>query len=285
MLGTDSRDGETTLSLLYTRLACLVLISRPDLAAEEALPLTEFLSRNSPVAREVLAIVPWELRLLLIRLQPIVAADGGRRAVMALYSLSGEVRTQVAEARTTNDEAALDLWCSRLRDLAMRVADSFVEMGELETAYRHLDALTDADPDEIHYRKAFLRLRIGGTADAATSAQAIQSSERREVLEALLQTADGDWDAAMRAWQDLAAKRFDDKLLYTGYLVGARAVLEDLAKNSPAFPTLLFNLSTVYELCTERAIVRKSQAAQMLASKTPHAASGGWERTNAELKL
>ena len=78
LLQAPANDIDTVFHLIYTRLACLVLIARPDLAAQEALPLTDLLARNSPGAKEIVPLIPWELRVLLVRLQSIAAADGGR---------------------------------------------------------------------------------------------------------------------------------------------------------------------------------------------------------------
>ena len=60
---------------------------------------------------------------------------------MALYALTAEIRAHVNEAKEAGNEAEMSLWSSRLSDLGLRVADTLVEMGELETATRHLDSL------------------------------------------------------------------------------------------------------------------------------------------------
>ncbi|KAM0714300.1 hypothetical protein Q7P37_010087 [Cladosporium fusiforme] len=294
LLTCSPTEAGRIFKLLYTRLACLVVISRPDLAADEAVPLSEFLSRNTPEARDILPIVPWELRLLLVRLQSIAAADGGRRAIMSLYALSGEVRSHISEAHENADEAATALWSERLRDLGLRVADSLVEIGELETASRHLDTLTTADADVIHTRKALLSIRLGDLKRAQTSLDKVSPSLNKEAHLALLRTAEGDFGTAVAAWRTLAEQHPTNELLgqnlstcllYTGRIAEARGILETLARESAAFPVLLFNLSTVYELCTERAVERKKGLSQHLAQRTPLATSGGWERTNADFKL
>lgn len=287
-------DADRILKLLYTRLACLVVAGIPDLAADEAVTLADFLHRNAQGAKDVLPIVPWELRLLLVRLQSIVAQDGGRRAIMALYALSAEVRAHLKEARGFGDESAISNWSARLTDLGLRVADSLVEMGELETATRHLDTLTGADADEIHTRKALLRIRVGDVVAAKKSVAGVADQTRKDMLTALLETADGNVDDATRVWKALADKHPDNQLLaqnlavsllYTGRIAEARGILETLVRDSPAFFALLFNLSTVYELCTERALERKGGLMEHLASRTPQAASGGWERNILDFKL
>lgn len=293
-----SNDADRILQLLYTRLACLVVISRPDLAADEALPLTDFLNRAAPASKDLIPHVPWELRLLLVRLQSIVAADGGRRALMALYSLTAEVRANLQAARTTSDVSAIDDWTTRLQDLGFRVADSLVEMGELETATRHLDTLpiTPSSTSQIQGRKTLLRIRVGDVSGAQASLSQLSESPQKEILSALLTTADGDFDAALTMWRDLSTRQPANELLgtnlavcllYTGRMTEAREILEGLAKESGAFGTLLFNVGTVYELCTERAMERKAEMAHHFAAKTPDRviASGGWERSALDFKL
>lgn len=294
LLASTSADIEHIFKLLYTRLACLVVISRPDLAADEAVPLTDFLNRNTPDAKDILPIVPWELRLLLVRLQSIAASDDGRRAIMSLYALSAEVRSHLSDARADGDEAAVKAWSARLSDLGLRVADTLVEIGELETAARHLDTLASADSDVINLRKALLNIRMGDLASAQTALDKVTPSLSKEIHAALLLTAEGDFAESVEAWRALAEKHPGNELLsqnlsacllYTGRITEARSILERVAGETSAFPVLLFNLSTVYELCTDRAVQRKQDLSQHFAQRTPLATTGGWERTNAEFKL
>jgi predicted Zn-dependent protease len=274
-----------------------VVISRPDLAADEAIPLTEFLARNTPDAKDISPLVPWELRLLLVRLQSIAASDDGRRAIMSLYALASEVRSHLSEAKAEEDQAAVQAWSDRLRDIGLRVADTLVESGELETAARHLTTLSAISPDVINSRKALLSLRTGDLSSAQESLDKMTPGLSKEIHQALLQTTEGDFAKAVEAWRKLAEQHPDNELLgqnlsacllYTGHITEARSILEGIVRDTPAFPTLLFNLSTVYELCTNRAVERKTGLSQFLAQRAPPTAaamSGGWERTNADFKL
>jgi tetratricopeptide (TPR) repeat protein len=294
LLTGSSGDADRIFRLIYTRLACLVVISRPDLAADEAVPLTDFLNRNTPDAKDILPAVPWELRLLLVRLQSIAAADDGRRAVMSLYALSGEVRLHLSDAKADGDEASVHIWSDRLKDLGLRVADTLVEIGELETAVRHLDTLIGVDPDVLNSRKALLSIRMGDLTSARMSLEKVSPGLSKDIYSALLQTAGGDFSKAVDDWRVLVEQHPDNELLgqnlsacllYTGRIIEARSILESIARETTVFPALLFNLSTVYELCTDRAIARKSGLSQHLAHRAPLASSGGWERTNADFKL
>lgn len=297
LLTSSPSNHPQIFKLLYTRLACLIVLSRPDLAADEAVPLSDFLNRNTPEAKDILPLVPWELRLLLVRLQSIAAADGGRRAIMSLYALSGEVRSHILEAKEATDSPALTLWTERLSDLGLRVADSLVEIGELETATRHLTTLlaTNPNPSAIHTRLALLHIRTGNLSLAQKILTSLPPSLTKETHAALLLTARGDFSPAVTAWQNLSetnptnellAQNLSTCLLYTGRITEAREILERIARESPAaWPVLLFNLSTVYELCTDRAVERKTGLARHLALQSPVASCGGWERGNADFKL
>ena len=291
---SQSDDVKRILQLLYTRLACLVLISRADLASAEAASLTDYLARNPPGASDLVPLIPWNLRLLLVRLQSIAAADGGRRGIMALYALTAEIRAHVNEAKDAGNEAETSLWSSRLSDLGLRVADTLVEMGELETATRHLDSLPNSDSDELAYRKALLRLRVGDIAGARRSMDKIQDAARKVSLDAMMEVANGSFSEATQKSQTLNnevpenalfASNLAVGLLYTGKISQARHTFKQIADELPTFPGMLFNLATAYELCTEQALERKNDLAGRIATKTPSAISGGWERANFEFKL
>ncbi|EME41581.1 hypothetical protein DOTSEDRAFT_90394 [Dothistroma septosporum NZE10] len=294
LLAHSGDDPTFLLQLLYTRLACLVLISRPDLAAQEALPLLDLMARNPPGVQDIVQIMPWEFRMLLVRLQSIGAADGGRRGIMALYAIAGEVRANLRHARSSSDNDNAALWTGRIHDLGLRVCDALVEMGELETATRHLDTLADVDQEELGYRKALLKVRVGDVTGARQCSDQLQDAARKKGLESLLEVADGDYSSAVRQWNSLTENHADHdsvaqniavSLLYTGQIATARDVLEDLATRLSIFPTLLFNLSTVYELCSERAMDRKTTLTQRAAENPPGPGSGGWERSTFEFKL
>lgn len=294
LLQCSPNDAERIFYLLYTRLASLVLINRSDLAAHEAGALTDYLARSPPGARDVLPLIPWELRLLLVRLQSTAANDGGRRAIMALYALTAETRSHIRDARESGDQQEQSIWSERLRELGLRVGDTLAEMGELETASRHLDTLVDVKGDEIAFRKALLRLRIGDVHGAKQNIDSIENATHRTALEALLAFSNGKIPEAVSLCQTqvdndssnpLFATNLAVGLLYTGRITEARDLFESIAQTQPAFPGLLFNLATVYELCTDHARERKTDLAHGMASKTPAAASGGWERANFEFKL
>jgi trafficking protein particle complex subunit 12 len=63
-----------------------------------------------------------------------------------------------------------------------------------------------------------------------------------------------------------------------------RDILENLVDEAGfSSHTLLFNLSAVYELCTERNRQLKLQLAERMAGREP--TPRGWEKSNADFKL
>lgn len=62
-----------------------------------------------------------------------------------------------------------------------------------------------------------------------------------------------------------------------------RALLESLVRAGRASHTLLFNLTTMYELCTDRSRALKVELSEKVAAMEQ--AGEGWEKTNADFKL
>lgn len=62
-----------------------------------------------------------------------------------------------------------------------------------------------------------------------------------------------------------------------------KSVLESLVDDGCSSHTLLFNLTTMYELCTEKAKTLKLDLARRLADAEP--STRGWEKTNVDFKL
>lgn len=239
--------------------------------------------------------------------------------MMGLYSLAGEAKAKALDT-TVLGEAEREVWRDRARDLGFAVADALVEMGELETAGRHLEGLGG---EGSVFRRALLKVRVGDVKGARGLCEGmVVRAADREVLNAMLEVADGDYAAAstrLRACaadgDATAANNFAVVSLYTGHIVTARQTLEDLLhlhRHSdrsrhvddeaeaeeveeeedeedgsvlPATPGVLFNLCTLYELCTERAGERKEALARRMARRTPGPEFGGWERARVEFKL
>jgi tetratricopeptide (TPR) repeat protein len=293
-------DYPTLFHLVHIRLACLCLISEHALAAQEAKVLGDL---NSAFYRHPLTnvhLVPWDLRLLVVRLTALGYGEW-RKGIMGYYELARECRESIIRATEESEKA---LWRRRLRDCGIRVANTLVEMGDLEGAGRHLGTLskTDGDTDSAEAREVLVMetlvwLRVGDLASARRCLA--QASEARSdalldgSLAALVQLADSDYEAAASSFRALHEQFPEDAmvaqnlavcLLYTGHISDAKDLLSKLVDESPPFHSIVFNLSTVFELCTERNRDKKAEMAEKLASRKD-GGEVGWERSTLEFKL
>ena len=293
-------DYPTLFHLVHIRLACLCLISEHALAAQEAKVLGDL---NSAFYRHPLTnvhLVPWDLRLLVVRLTALGYGEW-RKGIMGYYELARECRESTIRAAEESDKV---LWRRRLRDCGIRVANTLVEMGDLEGAGRHLGTLSrnDGDADsaetrEILTMETLVWLRVGDLASArrclAQASEAGSDALLDGSLSALTQLADSDYEAAVSSFRSLHEQFPEDAmvaqnlavcLLYTGHIPDAKDLLSKLVDESPPFHSMVFNLSTVFELCTERNRDKKAELAEKLASRKD-AGGVGWERSTVEFKL
>ncbi|ORX92710.1 hypothetical protein BCR34DRAFT_580933 [Clohesyomyces aquaticus] len=308
---TSPTDAPTLFHLLHIRLACLCLIHEHALAAQESKLLGDL---NSAFYRHPLTnthLVPWDLRVLSVRLAALGYGEW-RKGIMGYYELGRECREYIISCNSPEEKA---VWKRRLRDCGIRVANILVEMGELEGAGRHLGTLATAsegdegdrqsgEVGEILIMEALVWLRVGDVAAArkclaAASPSSPSSSESDSStlldasLRALILMADNDYASAVSAWQALqtsfptnpmVTQNLAVSLLYTGRISEAREILTQLTDESPPFHSLIFNLSTIYELCSERNRERKMALAEKMAARNGDG-KVGWEIGSAEFKL
>lgn len=193
----DPLDYDTIFRLLYVRLACLQIIGLYAHAAQEVKPLQDL---NAPFFRERgKHLAPWELRVLVVRLQAL-AFDDWRRGIMTYYELAREARYEArrapADARST--------WAARLRDLGLRIGNALIEINDVEGAVRHLKTLrtdSEASAGAMEGRLALLYLRCGDV-DAARRCFEL-SDERSRLLHPLCTMAEGDFEQAGVLWAAL----------------------------------------------------------------------------------
>ncbi|KAK2007984.1 hypothetical protein LZ32DRAFT_33356 [Colletotrichum eremochloae] len=288
----DPSDHHRIFSLLYTRLACLTLIDATSIAAQEVRALQDL---NAGIYIDETTgehLVPWELRVLNVRLQALGFNDP-RRSVMSYHDLAREAREQISKAKTRHDNSARELWKARLTDLGINVAGALIEMDDLAGAAHHLNTLNDHGDGKMALSRALLWLHLGDT-EAARSCIRDSGEDGKHaetVVTALCHMAEGEYDTALQSWQELKEELEDEMvgvnlavcLLYTGKLTEARSVFEDMVNNGYSSHTLLFNLSTTYELCTERNRNLKLRLVDKVAEldEIPR----GWEKNNADFKL
>jgi len=160
---TSPTNAPLIFSLFQTRLTCLLLLSRTAQAAEESKTLQDlenpfYLSTDGENTRH---IVPWSLRVLVVRLQALGFGDA-RRGIVGFYELAREARVECM--RSTSPKEKL-LWKERLRELGVHVANALVEMGDLQGAARHLRTLKVEGHGEgevrAQMRLALVYLRLG----------------------------------------------------------------------------------------------------------------------------
>ncbi|KAK5625010.1 hypothetical protein RRF57_000726 [Xylaria bambusicola] len=303
-------DHARIFELLYVRLSCLCLIDAVPLAAQEAKALEDLNSVFYTDPDSDTHLAPWALRILVVRLQTIGFGDP-RRAVMSYYDLAREARAEISSAGRAHDHSAAETWKRRLVDLGIRVGGALIEMDDLAGAVAHLASLpeangggTQADRARLAVSRALLWLHLGDV-DAARRCMGngigAETSER--VIDALADMADGEYAVAVDKWRalrdEMSGNGVEDEmvgvnlavcLLYTGRMSEGRDLLEELVDAGQTSHTLLFNLTTMYELCSDRAKNLKMRLASRVASlETPAAGGGGggggWEKTNADFKL
>ncbi|OAG08439.1 uncharacterized protein CC84DRAFT_1162390 [Paraphaeosphaeria sporulosa] len=298
---TPATDYTTLFHLLHIRLSCLCLINEHALAAQEAKVFgdlnSSFYYRDDGDGGARGHLVPWELRVLVVRLAALGYGEW-RKGIMGYYELARECREAFSKAE---DDAEKEVWRTRLRDCGVRVANVLVEMGDLEGAGRHLAGL-DAGGEEgqdTRLMETLVWLRLGDVAAArrclasASTSTSTPDALLDGTLHALLHLADGSPSAAVSAFSALrttfpsdamVAQNLAVCLLYTGRIAEARSLLQDLVDESAPFHSLVFNLSTIYELCTERNREGKMELARKMAARRGDGGVG-WEMSNADFKL
>ncbi|KAK4233499.1 hypothetical protein C8A03DRAFT_38788 [Achaetomium macrosporum] len=306
-------DHATIFDLLYTRLACLTLIDATPLAAQEVKALGDLHSafyyslpsssepqneqqpQHQPQPQpQMTHLCPWPLRVLAVRLQAMGFGDP-RRAVMSYYELAREARARLGEARARHEHSEAEVWRERLADLGLRVAGALVEMDDLSGAVEHLETLKEEAGDRMGgLRKALLWLQLGdveAARECVSAEDGVEEGVEERVVSALCDMADGEYEVALGKWTALREEVDDEMvavnlavcLLYVGRMQEGRVLLESLVDAGRSSHTLLFNLTTMYELCTDRSRALKVRLSEKLAAMGERA--DGWEKTNADFKL
>ncbi|KAI8666002.1 hypothetical protein NCS57_00823500 [Fusarium keratoplasticum] len=291
--GIDPTDSAKIFSLLYTRLACLTLIDATPLAAQEVKALEDLNDIRKYVDETTGEhLVPWELRVLNVRLQALGFGDA-RRAVMSYHDLAREARDRIAKAAAQHDNSVTELWKARLGDLGIQVAGALIELEDLTGAAHHLSTLRDRGDGRMTLSKALLWLHLGDADSARACARQVSASDENveKLITALCDMADAEYESALENWRELKETMDDEMvgvntavcLLYLGRIQEGREILEELVELGLSSHTLLFNLSTMYELCTEKHRNLKLKLTERVAAM--EVSSAGWEKTNSDFKL
>ncbi|CAG8269820.1 unnamed protein product [Penicillium salamii] len=257
-------------------------------------------------------IVPWPLRVLAVRLQSIGFGDS-RRGIGGLYEIGIEVRREIM--RKGISETERDVWKQRLADLGISSINALIEMGDFDAARRSLGNLRVPGPEAelTKLRKALLLLRVGDLDAASQVFGDANETKEAALLKPLISMSDGRYSDAVAEWRALGddrtrtdgalvAQNLAVCLLYTGQLdevfttgvlvwptqlilsLQARQLLEAQVSTNHSFGSLVFNLSTIYELCSDNAGYLKGQLAETIA-KQPVTGQTNLDRPNSDLKL
>ena len=210
-------DCPSIFHLLYIRLSCLELTGNTTLAAQEAKALEDlssafyFVDLDPETAGPYNTlgrgknIVPWPLRVLAVRLQSIGFGDA-RRGIAGFYELGLEARRELQRPEISHEEQSE--WKERLSDLGIRVVNTLIEMGDVDTARRSLANLkppAENSKSEVT-RMALLNLRIGEVEGAQKVLESASHSDG-EILRPLVSMADGRYSDAATEWESLREKR------------------------------------------------------------------------------
>lgn len=190
--------------LLYTRFVCLQLLGLEHQAAQEAKCLQDL---NAPFYRDRTTtkhMVPWELRVLAIRLHAIGFGDW-RRGIMAYYDIARDARFEVRNAGPEENQ----IWRDRLQDLGVRVGNALIEIGDMDGAVRHLQSLpiaTDAS-SLARTRLAFALLKCGDIEAAKSCLQgsgagAEPDHVQQRTMTALIKMSEGNFTEAIDLWSE-----------------------------------------------------------------------------------
>ena len=296
-------------SLLYVRLASLTLLDATDIAAAESIALGDLTSAAylNPETGENL--LPWSLRLITIRLQSLSYAEP-RRALTGYYDLATEARETYSKTSIDDADGRL-IWKARLRDLGIRVANCLVEMGDWEGAKRHLESLRVGlgegldgreEDDMLRGRIALVLLRIGDLEgarryltepndadDGEDGAMHLSATSYAEALRPLLSLAHGNYSSATAQFRGglipdaLVRQNRAICAVYAGRLNEGKDLLQSLVDDKITPKTVIFNLSTAFELLSDRARNMKLELAETIAARD--GGLTGWEMAPTRFKL
>ena len=254
----------------------MTLINHLPFAAEESKALQDI---NSPFYRDEIAgknLLPWELRVLAVRLQGVGYGDG-RRGVGGYYDLAREARTEVKEAADPEEKQT---WKERLKDLGLCVANALIEMGDVGAAIRHLESLRPRNgKDEVLEGRLALFYINAGNVDAARQCLSNCNTPNLKRLSPLLNMADGCYADAAEEWKalpssDLTTHNLAVCLFYTGKVHETLELLDQLIEKGRSFHALTFNLATVYELCSNKGSQRKEELVESASNSTEEKGGG-----------
>ena len=222
------------------RLASLTFINQTPLAGKESLALGDIHSPFYISDDTGECVLPWELRVLAVRLQALEVGDA-KGGVQGYYDLAVYARMRIRES---SDAEVKGLWKERLRDLGIRVGNTLVKMEDLEAGKRYFESLANAAANAEKKKRlsswvAMLCLRMGDLEaarawtssgdddhEAGETATEFLPPTKNDIINSLLAMTSGNYENAVSEWRALlnsphavlANQNLAVCLLYTGHL-------------------------------------------------------------------
>ncbi|KAK9467738.1 hypothetical protein V1512DRAFT_117376 [Lipomyces arxii] len=184
LISSMPTDHERIFHLWILRLSSLSLLGLPLVAEAEAQSLAEFNTSDVFRTHSGHSVIPWSLRVLLVKIQ---TEAHGLLGITKYYSLAREARLEAwKSAKNTEDKEESDaeedtvavakiVWEARLLKCGIYVAAMLAHIRDFTAAFEHVQALIDSCPEKDAYAKsrvqvfrvmALLSLEAGDSARA-----------------------------------------------------------------------------------------------------------------------
>ncbi|KAF3200890.1 hypothetical protein TWF106_003111 [Orbilia oligospora] len=252
LASTAVTDAHNIFPLWTIRLICFSLISAQTTAfAAQEIKVFGDLTSNFYRNPSFVHAVPWDLRVLAIRLQALGFNDW-RRCLEHFYMLAKEARSEAIKQRHSPGE--FRLWRNRLLDLGLRVAAALIEISDLDGAERHLKSLME-EKDEVdsgigfRLREAVLYMQLGQLDTARKCYLANGASEGEDVdtvIEGLRLLATDDFEGAAVLWKKLVDRESEGERR-TIYLINMAVALLYLRRMPEVQATSNFRMQSTMD--------------------------------------
>ncbi|KAK9237653.1 hypothetical protein V1525DRAFT_376721 [Lipomyces kononenkoae] len=168
LVQSEPTNYQRILHLWILRLASLSLLSLPLIAEAEAQALSDFNTSDVFRTKTGNSIIPWTLRVLLIKIQ---TQAHGQLGIAKYYSLAREARIEswkstkrsssASTASSASDPSVLPTprrWETRLFKCGLYVAAMLSHIKDFAAAFEHVSAMRDSCPTDDEH--AFERVKI-----------------------------------------------------------------------------------------------------------------------------
>lgn len=272
---------EELLRLFHTRLIALVKLNHISLAATEAYAFEDVQSPYYRIENTDECILPWELRVLVIRLQSLGHSGTKGGGVGTLYELVREARVSCRDARSSDNEM---IWRRRLEQLGWITVEMLIEGGDLKGAMRQMKGLKVRGREEQWAnRMALLLMKTGDLDGARRALDQIDGSTR--TLEAVLKICEGETSASAKILDEVdstiaSANNIAIADFYGGHVEKSVDTLSLLVQEGKINREAIFNLSTCYELMAEHAVKERKQQLIQKVGKNVQSKDGALDPTD-----